>query len=104
MGVDVDEPRGDHEAGGVHALAGRRIAQCAARRDRGDAVAADAEIAVVPRSAGAVHDPSVQDDDVESSVLRPGAGPPACRAAGQQECDDERACRRTVFSHHGSAP
>src|SRR5262249_2945828 len=57
--VHVDEPGRDHQPPGVDGAAGSNIRHPA---DGDDAVAADADVAVKPRVAGAVHDPAVADE------------------------------------------
>src|SRR5690606_14666098 len=72
VALDVDEPGRDDEAVRVDTIA--RVGRCerAARRDPGDPVAADADVAVEPRRPGAVHDAAVQDHDVVGAVARVG--------------------------------
>ena len=58
----VDESGGDDFAGGVNGALTRRGSEVA---DSGDFSVADAEIAGVPRRAGAIDDVAVGDDEVE---------------------------------------
>ena len=58
----VDEAGSDDHAAGVDGASARGIAKIA---NGGDLAAADADVAGVPRRAGAVDDVAVGDDDVE---------------------------------------
>ena len=78
--LDVDEARRDHEPARVHALLARRGREHACGCDAGDAVARDADVAVEPHVAGAVHDLAVGDHHV---VCVRGARGRARRARGE---------------------
>src|SRR5207245_5662114 len=85
--VDIDEPRRDDLACGIDAARRRRVD---ARRDARDGVAANGEIAAVPRAAGAVDDAAVPDDEIVGRRLG-------------LRCDDEqrKQCDGKTVAHGG---
>ena len=67
-----------------------------ARRDAGDRVAAHADVAAVPRAAGAVDDPAVPDEKVVDRCL-------CARCARQhEETDESGGCQRCSHAAHYS--
>ncbi len=64
---DVDEAGADDHAGGIHHLAGRIGRQTSGRRDRGDAVAGEGDIAVEPGIARPIHDARPANQHVDLS-------------------------------------
>src|SRR5688500_5326404 len=88
MGLDVEESRGERQAVRIDALVGGFGGEGVAGGNGRYAVAADADVAVVPGVAGAVDDFCVDDDDVvRASGVRFGAAqqPGQCpEASGQR--------------------
>ncbi len=63
VGMDVDEARADHAAGGIHFHRARGPRQIA---ERGDPVALDADIGLGPGRAGSVDHVAVADQKIEA--------------------------------------
>jgi hypothetical protein len=69
MALNVNESRCHHEPGRIDVAARGDIHQHAARRNTGDAVATNADVAVEPGIPRAVDDAAPGDDDIVSAVV-----------------------------------
>ena len=101
--LDVDEARRDDVTCRIDARPRTRGAKCAARADRRDAIAAQRDVAVIPRRTGAVDHATILDHHVEGGG---GAGSTAAnrggRRAGSHSCEKDKAEQYSRTGRNGA--